>query len=365
MVRELGGGGSERQLTEIARSLDPDEFEVHVACFRPEGLRLRQLEASGVKILALPVRSLYRRSAWVGAWTLIRYLRQYRIHLVHTFDAPATIFGVPAARMAGIPVVLSSQRAHRQLSTLASRWMLRLTDRLAHGVVVNCQALARHLVEDEHVAQDKVLLCRNGIDTTVFNPAGRRRMTSVADAGLVAGCVCMLRSEKRLDLLVEAFRRIAAPGRRLVMVGSGAMIEPLERQCEALGLGRYCHFEPATDDVASWLRSLDIFVLPSRTEGLSNSLMEAMACGCAVVASDAGGNPELVSHLETGLLFASGDAQALGDALVRLAADPALRAGLGSRAAARMARDFTLEMASGRMAAIYRDRLRRVSPPVR
>ena len=149
MVRELGTGGSERQLTEIARALDRAIFSPHVACFRAHGMRLRELEDSGVAVLPLPVRSLHKLSAITGARVLRRYLREHGIQLVHTFDSPTNLWGVPAARAAGTPVVLSSQRAYRELTPPLGRPLLRITDRIGDGVGVNCPDLVHHLVQDE------------------------------------------------------------------------------------------------------------------------------------------------------------------------------------------------------------------------
>jgi glycosyltransferase involved in cell wall biosynthesis len=358
MVRALGLGGSERQTVETARMLDRAEFSPHVACFYAGGLRQRELEDAGVPILALPARSLYRPSALNSARLLRRYIRRHSIQLVHTFDTPSNVFGVPAARLARTRVVLSSQRAFRELTPPMGRRLLRVTDRMADAVVVNCQALVRHMTGDEGVEPGRVLLCYNGIDTEMFQPGpGALRSTVLKDSTLVVGVVSSLRAEKRLDLLVEAFARIAAPGVKLVIVGDGPERARIEALAARLSLQPYCHFEPATSAVAGWLRAFDVFVLPSRTEALSNSLMEAMACGCAVVASDIGGNPELVTHESTGLLFPSGDSEALAAALSRLAGNRALRADLGARAAAFIQERFTLARAARRMADIYRGKL--------
>jgi len=358
MVRELSLGGSERQTVETARSLDRAEFSPHVACFRSEGIRRGDLEEAGVPILALPVRSLRNLSTLRGARMLHRYIRTHGIQLVHTFDTPTNLFGVPVARLAHAPIVLSSQRAYRELSPPLSQHLLRITDRLADGVVVNCQALVRHMVEDEGVESSRVSLCYNGIDTELFQPGSSSlRSTMLKDADLVVGVVCGLREEKRLDLLLRAFARIAAPGRKLVIVGSGPVKNEVDALAAQLSLQPYCHFEPTTRAVTDWVRAIDIFVLPSRSEAFSNSLMEAMACGCAVIASDIGGNPELVSHESTGLLFQSGDAEGLAAALTRLADDPCLRANLGTRAVGFIRERFTLAAAAQRMAAIYREKL--------
>ncbi len=142
-----------------------------------------------------------------------------------------------------------------------------------------------------------------------------------------------------------------------MIAGSGPLQKEIEALAARLSIQPYCHFEPTTGAVTDWIRAMDVFVLPSRSEAFSNSLMEAMACGCAVIASDVGGNPELVSHDSTGFLFPNGDVGALSAALARLAENPALRASLGVRAAALIRERFTLAVAARRMAAIYRERL--------
>jgi hypothetical protein len=140
MARELGPGGTERQLTELARSLDPSRFEVHVGCFK-EGIRADELRRHGVPILPLQITSFKKRSAFSGARQLISYLRKHKIRLVHTFDYPLSCFGVPIARVARVPVVLSSQRADRRLIPRSYLKVLRVTDRLVSGIVVNSVAV--------------------------------------------------------------------------------------------------------------------------------------------------------------------------------------------------------------------------------
>ena len=172
MVRELTLGGSERQMAEIAKALDRSRFDPRVGCFRPEGLRGEELRAAGVPIVRFPVPSL---ASVKGAIQIAAYIREQGIRLVHTFDAPTNIYGVPAARMAGTAVVLSSQRAHRDLVGPTYRQALRITDRMVDGVVVNCEFIHRHLIEDERVPPGLIHLCYNGVDTARFH-AGRREM---------------------------------------------------------------------------------------------------------------------------------------------------------------------------------------------
>lgn len=357
MSYALGIGGSERQLSEMARALDPREFTPHVACFRDSGFRAEELRLAGVPILHLPVSSFDSWSAVRSAARLRDYLRAHAIRLVHTFDYPSASFAVPVARFSRVPAVLSSPRCHRDLVLGWHRRFAPFTDWLADGIVTNCEFVKRHLIVDEGVPEAKVHLCYNGLNASRFSTAPKRRMPPLAGASLVIGTVAALRREKGLDLLLDAFAGSGLEDVKLAIVGSGEELGALQAQAARLGLERRIVFQPAVDNVAEWLASLDIFVLPSRSEALSNSLMEAMAAGCAVIASDAGGNPELVIGQETGLLFNNGDALGLGERLRILAADPDLRRGLGAAAAARIRERFSVEDAARTLSRIYRSHL--------
>jgi glycosyltransferase involved in cell wall biosynthesis len=352
MVRELNAGGTERQLAEIARALDRTRFDPRVGCFRAAGLRGEELRAAHVPVVQFPVPSL---ASVKGALRISAYIREQGIRLVHTFDAPANIYGVPAARMAATPVVISSQRAHRSLAPPLYRHMLRLTDRLVDALVVNCEYVRRHLIEDEKVSPGLIRLCYNGIDTAVFQRTVCARPAALRDASLVVGTVSVLRPEKDLVTLLEAFSRVRAAraGMKLAILGSGPGLGDLEQRARALGMAADCVFHPSTGQVAEWLQAIDIFVLPSLNEALSNSLMEAMACGGAVVATRVGGNPELVTPGETGMLFKPRDVSGLASMLRLLAADPALRARLGGNATRSIRERFTIERSARRMGEIY------------
>jgi glycosyltransferase involved in cell wall biosynthesis len=169
-----------------------------------------------------------------------------------------------------------------------------------------------------------------------------------------------LRPEKGLSTLVEAFARLYAahPGLRLVVVGSGPQLPALERQVLQLGIARACLFQSSTADVLTWLRAIDIFVLPSLSEALSNSLLEAMACGCCAIASRVGGNPELVSHRRTGLLFEPGNASDLADQLRAAVEDATLREDLSRASADFIAGNFSIPVAVDRLQRLYESLLR-------
>jgi glycosyltransferase involved in cell wall biosynthesis len=309
-------------------------------------------------VALFPATSFHGPAALRGARALGEYVRRHHIRLVHTFDVPANVFAVPAARMFGVPRVISSQRAHRGLTPGILRHLLRLTDQIADAIVVNCESVRRELIDEERVPAERIHLCYNGIDTDVFRPCPE----APERAAPTVGIVCALREEKDLGTLLGAFAqaRRVHPGVKLLIVGGGPERAHVEALARDLALGDAFHLEPATSRVAEWLRAIDIFVLPSRSEALSNSLMEAMACGCAVVASRAGGNPELVTEGRTGLLFEPGDMAGLSAALHTLIGNRDARLRLGAAAAERMREEFSLVAAARRMGEIYRAALERV-----
>ena len=349
LAHRLDLGGSERQMTEVAKSLDREKFAPHVGCFHPGGIRGEELRAAGVPILHLPVTSFASVSAIRGGIALIQYIRRHRIRLVHSFDVPLNIFGVPFARLAHNSVVLSSQRAHRNLTPGMYTRLLRITDQMVDGIVVNCLHMRDHLVDDERVDRGLVHLCYNGIDFSVFHRRDRKR------PGQVIGVVCALRPEKGLLTLLQGFAAAhrSHPGSTLLFVGSGPMLPDLEAEADVLGIRALCTFVPKTSNVAEWMRKIDIFVLPSLSEALSNSLMEAMACGCCCVASRVGGNPELIGEETRGLLFPKEDEEALGGALDKLLSDAALRNELSEAGFRYIHENFSLTQSTKCMEMLY------------
>ena len=298
LARELHLGGSERQLYEMGRALDPSRFAVHVGCFRPGGIRARELEREGIPLVEFPVRSFRSPSnIWSSVLGLRRYVRKHGIRLLHAFDPPTSVFVGIAARFLGRPVVLTSQRSFRHLRTPSFRIGLRLSDRLVDGVVVNCEAIRTHLASDEGVSFRSIHLCYNGLDTHRFQRTPTPRSGIIPRDALVIGTVCALRPEKDLPTLLRAFATCHSNHSNLflVVVGDGPERAALCRLAQELGIASRCLFQPTVADVVPWLSLMDIFVLPSKSEALSNSLMEAMACECACVASFVGGTPELVS----------------------------------------------------------------------
>jgi glycosyltransferase involved in cell wall biosynthesis len=361
LVRKLDHGGCERDLSKVALGLDRSLFEPHVGCFRPEGIRVGELRDAGIPIVQLPVMSFVSRSAIQGALTLRRYMSRHRIALVHAHDVPTVLFATPLARLFRARAVVSSQVSYRTLIRPVEHKLIRVMDRLSDRVVVNCQAMYKHMVEDEGLPPERAYLCYNGVDTGIFHPGPAERPEAFRDAALIIGTIANLRPEKGLNLLLEAFAAVRRPGVKLLIVGSGPSLEDLQALSRRLGIEPDCLFLPGKPGIAAEMRAIDIFVLPSLSEAFSNALLEAMASGCAVVGSDVGGTPELIQDGKTGLLFRLGDARDLAGKLQLLIEQEGLRQQLRGAAADFARGNFYLDRTVQRMADLYSSLLEKAS----
>jgi glycosyltransferase involved in cell wall biosynthesis len=285
------------------------------------------------------------------------YVRRHKIPLVHSYDVPASMFTALAGRRFGLSGVISSQLSYRDLVSLRERALLRLVDRLSHRIVVNSKAVEQHLVDDYAIPREKIFLCYNGVDPVVFH--GDRHVdpkpAALADASVVIGIVAALRPEKQIDTLMRAFSRVQPlrPGIKLAIVGSGPEGARLQDFAREIGIAGSTVFEPARSDVAGWMRAIDIFVQPSRSESFPNALVESMFCGCCAVGSAVGGIPEMIEHGRTGLLYRSGDIDELAAQLRPLIENDTLRQHLAAAGCEFAHRTFTIDIATRRTESLY------------
>jgi L-malate glycosyltransferase len=346
----IGYGGGERQLATMALSLDPARYTPHIAYQHP-GIWNERFRAAGIPLFQFNINSYGNRQALTEALRFRRYLKRNRIRVVQGFDFTLNVFATAIARTVPGVRALSTQRCETKLIDAKYQRATRFIHRIASGVVVNSRQLESQLSDEIGLSPSRLHVCWNGIDTDQFTPGDAPR-------GLTIGCVCVLRPEKNLGLLLRAFQTLRGSHSeaRLIIVGSGPEEAPLKALAAELQLDLFCEFRPATTDVAPHLREMEIFVLPSFSEGLSNSLMEAMACGCVPVAADLPSNGELVVPGTHGILFQNGVQSSLEGALATLAANPDLRSRFRQAARSRIELEFSIPVAAGRLQDLY-DRL--------
>ncbi len=332
MIDELRTGGTETQLVALIRHLDRARVEPYLCLLRGEDDESRAMEPPDCPVLRLGVRSFRRPSAVAAAWRLIRFLRRERIDVFQAYFPDSTYFGVPAAWLAGVPRVLRTRNNLGYWMTPWHRRLGRLCGGLCDGLVANCDACRDAVIADEGLDPARVIVLENGVDLSRFP-------TSFTPVSGRVGVTANLRPVKGLDVFVSAAAAVASahPGATFQVAGEGPLRPELEGLARRLGLGSRLTLCGAVADVPGFLAGLDVAVLPSLTEGMSNALLEYMAAGKAIVATSVGGNVRLIEDGVNGLLVPPGDADRLAAAVARLLSDPDFAARLGSEARRRVA----------------------------
>lgn len=341
-------GGTERQVVNLARGLDPSIFELSFACLRRSGPFLEEIERLAVPLAEYNINTLRSRKALKEQIRFARYVKQSRIQIVHTYGFYAHVFAIAAARLAGVPIIVASVRDTGELWTPMQRRAQKVVCRWADCVLVNSEAVRHRLIEEGY-SQDKIVVIGNGIDLAKFARNGsdgrmHREFILSGDAPRVV-VLSRLHSMKGIDYFLEAAAMVATrfPEARFLIVGDGPYREELERYAVRLGLGQRVIFTGLRLDVPEVLSGVTVSVIPSLSEGLSNTLLESMAAGAPVVATKVGGNPEVVEDGVTGLLVPPRDPGALARAISLLLEDPPMALSLGRAGRQLVAERFSIE----------------------
>lgn len=248
------------------------------------------------------------------------------------------------------------------------QWMRRIYAPFVTQYLALSRDLASYLTEKVHISAKRITQVYNGVDTVRFSPAESVGHSVIqgcpfADAGLwVVGTVGRMQTVKDQLTLTRAFistLEIAPELRarvRLALVGDGPLREQCQELLESAGVAQFAWLPGERNDVPEIMRGLDCFVLPSLAEGISNTILEAMACGLPVIATDVGGNADLVLHGVTGQIVPAGDADAIARSLVQLATSPILAEKMGRAGRQRILEKFSLDAMVGTYQGLY-DRL--------
>ena len=341
---QLQTGGMERLLVEFARHADRSRFDLHFVSLSTRGPVADELEAMGWPVTAMEEPPGLRPGLVVR---LSKVLRRWGADVVHAHNTKPLLYGGPAAKMAGASRVVYTRHGQRHGATWQQNLLFRLASRTADHVVCVSEDSAALCVR-EGVGGGRVTRIWNGIDTSRFGFTG-------PCPGGPAVMVGRLSPEKSVDTLLRAARLIADadPSFRLEIAGDGACAPALRELAAGLSLGGHVRFLGEVRDVPSLLGRAALFVLPSLTEGVSLTLLEAMACGLPVVTTRVGGNPEVVAEGETGLLVAPADPAALADAVLRVMGDAELARRMGEAGRRRVESFFDVRRMTGEYERLY------------
>ena len=358
MLTNFHIGGTERQVANLALGLDASRFDLHLACLRNSGELLQELESLPVPRPVFKIGRLYGLKTLWQAIRLARYVRRNLIQIVHSYGFYPNVFAVPAARFAGASIVVASIRDRGDILTPAQRRLQKLVCKLADCVLVNAEAIRETLIAQGY-SPDKIVVIRNGIvKSRVAAPeqgaALRCELGLAADAPLVL-VFSRLNRMKGVEYFLDAAAIVAErfPEARFLIAGDGANRQELEDRAARLEIAEHVIFTGFRTDIPVLLSEAALSVLPSLSEGLSNSLLESMAAGVPVIAASVGGNPEIVEDSVSGTLVPPRDAAALAEAMMALLRDPELAAQFGAAGRRRVAEFFSMERSVHEVERLY------------
>lgn len=360
-------GGTQGHVAKLAPALARAGFDVRLYCLEEKGVLGEELERSGIPVTALGLRRLYGARSCISLLRVARTLRREKVSIVQSFLTSGRIFGTLAARLAGVPVVACGIRGEAVVfHQRRHRFFRRLTNRYSDLFLANSDAMKRKFIEAEGVEENRVAVIRNGVDLERFRSsiptAAARERLGIAVEGRVVGYAGSLIPVKRVDVFLRAAGLVAetVPDARFLVVGSAlshvdpGMGEKLRAQAEDMGIASRVIFLDFQKEIHLAYSAMDLLVLPSESEGMSNTLLEAMAVSLPVVASDLPENREVVADGRNGYLFPVGDHRVLAEKIIAVLDDPGLAARFGEESRRLVEQSFGLKGMVAATADAYR-----------
>ena len=344
-------GGAERMLLQTIRFLPKDQFRCSLITFKIE--RSHPLFASlPCPSHVLPLRKTYDWNAIQTALWIRDFVRRENVAIVHTFHETSDLWGGFVARMSRVPALVSSRRDMGILRLPKHQLAYRLLHSQFDLVLTVSEEVRRFSIERDGLSPNRVSTLYNGLELEKISSTNgfgsiRSALGIEAEAPLVI-TVGHIRRVKGIDILVETADMVRRQFPKAVFAVVGGNNDPkhfqeLETRVANLGLGSNVRFLGRTESVFTLLKAGDVFFLPSRSEGFSNALIEAMACNLPCVATRVGGNAEAIVEGQSGYLIESEDAVAAADRIVRLLRNPEAAKGMGTAGRKVVETKFTAE----------------------
>lgn len=330
VTHDLAIGGLQQVIVNICRTINTDMFRVSVVCLKNLGPFAQDIEALGMKVHLIPQKR--NGVDYLSFIKLARVFRQESVEIIHTHNTQPFIDGTLAGIMAGVKTIIHTDHARDfpdKKRYMAAEWV---ASHCAYKVVGVSEHTAENLKYYEKISSRKILVIPNGIDGSRFNTAidrdMKKRSLGITSTGPVIGLGVRLSEQKGIGYLLSAMPEIMRdfPEISLVIAGDGPIENALKQQAVALGIDGHVFFIGSRLDLPELLQIFDLYVLPSVWEGLPMVLLEAMAAGCPIIATDVGGNATAITNRFNGSLIKPKDPLALAKEIRQVLSDESLRA---------------------------------------
>lgn len=346
LVHTYGFGGLENMVTNLVNHLNPHRFTSTIICFAPLGQLNNRVDINRVQVLSLGKTGGNNPQL---IYKIYQILKEIGVDIVQTHNWGTAVEGILGAKLARIQGVIHAERGTIEVKA-RNIFLQRLLWGVADHVLSVSDAHKKKMTHLIGFPYSKIQAIVNGVDTDRFFPNSEKKEEMRNALGLKKSSLCIgtigsLRPVKNQSLLIKACQSILPQFEEVevLIVGEGPLALQLKQEVQALGLTEKIHFSGAQPNIPEILNAVDLFVLPSRSEGMPNAVLEAMSCGVPVIATAVGGVPEVIEHGENGILIASEDEPQLVAALTNLIQNPETRRMLGMKGRQRVLSHFSLK----------------------
>jgi len=368
IIHSLNPGGLENGIINLVNNMDDFKFENTICCLTQGGDFEKRLNKN------IKVSKMFKKPGndYQLYIKLIKYLKEIKPTIVHTRNW-AGMDGIIAAKMARVPIIIHGEHGFEITDLISQNKKRKFIRKLVLSTIVDkivtvSKNLKNRLINEIKIKPEKIIHIPNGVDTNKFNIYKKeftRKKFGFKKEDFIIGIVARLDPIKNHKILISAFKEIVKnyPQTKLIIVGDGPLREELKEKSYQLGINNKVIFMGERNDVPEILKTFDVFVLPSLNEGMSNTILEAMATGIPVIASNVGGNPELVIDGETGFLFPTNDVESLVQKIKTYILYPELKQKHGYNARKRVEEEFSLDQMVRRYEELYLELVERKLKP--
>ena len=357
ITHDLAIGGLQQVVVNLCKSIDRKRFDISVLCLRTLGEFTPEIERMGIKVHLLPQKQ--NGTDYLAFLKVAKILREQKIDVIHTHNTQPFVDGTIGAILAGVRTIVHTDHSREypdKKRYVFAEWVM---SHFAYKVVGVSDATSQDLIKHEKISPKKVITIVNGIDgsplETPVDKEKKKKELGIINDGPIIGLGVRLAKQKGITYLLQAMPAItkAYPDVTLVIAGTGECEDELKEEARERGVDKNVLFIGPRLDMIEIIKVFDLYVLPSLWEGLPIVILEAMAAGCPIVATNVGGNYTAIQHGVNGSLIEPKNPSLLASEIIKLLEHDALRMSYARKGIEIFKRNFSLEVMANNYQKLY------------